>query len=348
MNLLESPTPTKRASVCLEKIASKCPESKPRALILDGQGNVVINWGDTTLPVALAGVTKLFTLAMVLREIDRGAMGLETPLGDLLPSEMIEGLCVVKNVDYAASVTVGQLLSHRSGIVDYYSPPGKDTLSLEVQSMQRDRNWSSSQALEIARHYPGVFAPGTHKKVQFSNTNYLLLGKILQNSTGMTFDQLISLRVTGPLELKKTVAFTSAHYETYFSLAPLYFKSQPIRVPRTLASFGPIGSIISTAQDMTRFLQAFARAELFNHEWLAHLRTPITKLSAEVSLGNGVMIPRTGGKESFLFGQAGSSGSAALIDAETGAVGFLAKNVIGSKSESLTDIAKLMSAAIER
>jgi CubicO group peptidase (beta-lactamase class C family) len=261
---------------------------------------------------------------------------------------MIEGLCVVKNVDYAASVTVGQLLSHRSGIVDYYSPPGKDTLSLEVQSMQRDRNWSSSQALEIARHYPGVFAPGTHKKVQFSNTNYLLLGKILQNSTGMTFDQLISLRVTGPLELKKTVAFTSAHYETYFSLAPLYFKSQPIRVPRTLASFGPIGSIISTAQDMTRFLQAFARAELFNHEWLAHLRTPITKLSAEVSLGNGVMIPRTGGKESFLFGQAGSSGSAALIDAETGAVGFLAKNVIGSKSESLTDIAKLMSAAIER
>jgi D-alanyl-D-alanine carboxypeptidase len=343
MSLMETPTPTKQTSVRLAKLKAECQESKPRALIIDGDGNVAVNWGETTLPVILAGVTKLFTLAMVLREIDRGAMGLETPLGDLLPPETIDGLCVVRNIDYASAVTVEQLLSHRSGIVDYYEPHSKKTLPLRIQSMYRDRAWSDAQALEIARHYPAVFAPGPHKKVHLSSTNYLLLGQILQASTGMTFDQLISLRVTGPLGLKKTVAFTSAHYETYFSIAPLHLNQKPLRVPRTLASFGPVGSIISTARDMTQFLQAFARGELFSQEWTPYLRTPLASFSQRVTLGNGVMIPRSFGRESSLYGQSGSSGTAALIDSKTGAVGFLAKNIVGSKKDALVDLMRLMS-----
>ena len=346
MSMIESPTPTKRTSARLSKIAAECQDSRPRVLIVDGSGDVVVNWGETTLPVILAGVTKLFTLAMVLREIDRGAMSLETPLGDLLPLDTIEGLCVVKDVDYASVVTVAQLLSHRSGIVDYYDPHSKKTLPLRVQSMHRDRLWSDAQALEITRHYPAVFAPGPHKKVHLSSTNYLLLGQILQASTGLTFDQLISLRVTGPLGLKKTVAFTSAHYDTFFSIAPLYLDQKPLRVPRTLASFGPVGSMISTAQDMTQFLQAFARGELFSEEWTPYLRTPVASLSKKVALGNGVMIPRSFGRESSLYGQTGSSGTAALIDSKTGAVGFLAKNIISSKKDALIDLADLMSAEL--
>ncbi len=70
----------------------------PRALIVDADSEPLWDSGDTTLPLALTGITKLFTLAMVLREIDRGALSLDTTLGEVLPADTVRGLCVVGTI----------------------------------------------------------------------------------------------------------------------------------------------------------------------------------------------------------------------------------------------------------
>ena len=199
MTLLDPPTLSHTAQARLDKFTAAHPSSKPRALIVDKQGTPLLASGEQTLPVVLSGVTKLFTLGMILREFERGAMSPDTPVADVLAQETIEGLCVRDDVDHSDNLTVEHLISHRSGIVDYYQPGSRNTLSFRHQSEHRDRSWTDAQALEIARHYPAHFVPGAKNRVRFSNTNYLLLGAILQQSTGMSFDQLVNLRITGPL-----------------------------------------------------------------------------------------------------------------------------------------------------
>lgn len=346
MTVLDPPTLPARAQARLDKFTAAHPNSKPRVLIVDSQGTPLLASGDQTLPVVLSGVTKLFTLGMILREFERGAMSPDTPVVDVLTPETIEGLCVRDGVDLSDSLTVEHLLSHRSGIVDYYMPASRNTLSFLHQSQQRDRAWTDAQALEIARHYPAHFAPGAKNRVRFSNTNYLLLGAILQQSTGMNFDQLVNLRIIGPLELKNTTVFTDAKFDQYFSIAPVYLNGQPVRAPRTLASFGSVGSVISTARDMCSFLRAFASGELFGTSWLPYLTQSTRRAASGIVIANGVMVSPRSPRGTQYFGHSGSSGAVALIDQTTGAVGFLTTNVIGPKKDPLADLSDLMAAVI--
>jgi CubicO group peptidase (beta-lactamase class C family) len=344
MAILETPPLPPRAQARLQKLERAHPEAKTRALILDGSGEPLLVHGDVGLPVVLSGVTKLFTLSMILREFERGAMTPDTLVVDLVPAETIEGLCVLGGVDRSETLTVEHLVSHRSGIVDYYQPGAKKALSLAHQSEQRDRAWSDAQGLEIARHYPAHFAPGARNRARFSSTNYLLLGMILAQSTGMTFEQLINLRVTQPLDLKNTTVFTHAKFDTYFSLAPVYFQGKPLRVPRTLASFGAVGSIVSTARDMTVFLRAFASGELFGTSWLPYLTQSLHRTASGIVMGNGVMVSARNPAGDHYIGHSGSSGAVALIDQKNNTVGFLTTNVIGPKKDPVSDLAHLMTA----
>lgn len=300
--------------------------SKPRAHITNSQGETLLGSGETSLPVTLMEVTNLFTLAMILREFDRGAMTPETPIADLLPEDMIRGLCVVGGVDYSASVTVDHLVRHTSGITDYLTPPGRETLSLRYQTLLQDRTWSTDQALEIARHYPGQFRPGASKKIGYSHTNYLLLGEILKESTGMSFEQLVNLRVVTSLGLRDTYVFTPRHFERYYSISPVIHQGIAQRTPQTLASFGPSGSVVSTSRDVTRFLRGFWNGELCGQQWHEELLSNPRYLSRTVTMARGVMLVQRRGGQPPLIGHTGSSGSVALIDTQTGSVGFATTN----------------------
>jgi CubicO group peptidase (beta-lactamase class C family) len=310
----------------LRKLFQSNSASKPRALITDLQGETLLASGETSLPVALMEVTNLFTLAMILREFDRGAMTPETPIADLLPEDMIRGLCVINGVDHRTSITVDHLIRHTSGITDYFAPPGRQTLSLRYQTRLEDRSWSTEQALEIARHYPGQFTPGASKKIGYSHTNYLLLGEILKESTGMSFEQLVNLRVVTALGLRDTYVFTPRHFERYFSIAPIIHEGTAQRTPQSLASFGPSGSVVSTSRDVTRFLRGFWNGELCGQQWHEELLSDPVALSRGVTIARGVLVvPRRGGVPP-LIGHTGSSGSVALIDTKTGSVGFATTN----------------------
>lgn len=330
------------AETRLRRICAHPDAVKARAHVTDARGETLLSFGETNLPVALSGVTKLFTLAMILREFDRGAMTPETPIADLLPQDTIKGLCVIDGTDHSDAITVDHLIGHHSGISDYFAPPGRNILSLKAQSDAEDRAWSPEQALEISRHYGGRFVPGAPGKVNYSRTNYLLLGEILQESTGMPFDQLVNLRLVSSLGLRDTYVFTPRHFDRYFSITPILRGGVALRAPRTLASFGPAGSVVSTPRDMTRFLRGFWSGEFFGQRWQEDLLANPRRLSRGVQLSRGVMITRGATKHSTLIGHTGSSGTAALIDTASGTVGFLATNAAGDNSRELTDFSAVI------
>jgi D-alanyl-D-alanine carboxypeptidase len=338
----DNDAPPPKVASLLAKIADAPGVSRPRAFITDSDGSPLLDWGDTTLPVIVTGVTKLVTIAMILREFDRGAMAPETPVSELLPEDVLAGLCVVGDRDHSPALTVEHLLSHRSGIVDFLEPPAKNVKSVFGQALIRDRAWTLDQALEIAKHYPGLFTPGARKKVHYSNTNYALLGAILQESTGMTFEQLVTLRVVTSLGFKSTYVFTPSHVDRYFSLAPLHRGSEVLRLPRVLGSLGAAGGLVTTPQEMARFLRAFWSDELFGPQWRDYLTAEPLGMENGVRMARGLMMTSGPSRVAAMVGQAGASGSAALIDPTTGMIGVMALNHLTSRSETLRTLANLM------
>lgn len=337
-----SPSASAKAAAFVERASRSDPLARPRALVQAGDGSTVYDSGDSTLPVAISGITKLFTLAMVLREVDRGALALETPLGELLPADTVRGLCVVKGTDHSFSVTIEQLLRHTSGIVDYMRPGKPGMRSFVDQFLEHDRGWSLDQALEIAKHYPGQAVPGKTSRTMFSSTNFLLLGAILQETTGMRFDELIRLRVVSSLGLGATYVYGPDHYEKYFTLSPVHVGTQVVRIPQALASSSADGAIVSTPKDTLAFLRAFWRGDLFAREWIPRLTEGTIPSTASERMGLGVMVSPRKLSRPLVVGHSGVAGGAVGVNPEDGTIAFFSTSQWSPLGEGFSSVAKLV------
>ena len=318
------------------------PNSESRFFVTDVSGNILLDEGNTTQPIILAGVTKLYTAAMVLREFDRGALSPDTRAAHILPHNTLAGLCVVGGRDYSDDITVAQLLSHRSGITDYFSFPRRGALSLLRQAEDRDRAWTLHQALELARHYPGRFRPGTPNRVHYSDTNYQILGALLKSTTGLSFSQLLDIRIAGPLGLKKTYAFTHETAEKFYELAPVSWKKKEMRGPESLASFGADGSVVSTTREVVSFLRALWSGKLTDEAWIPKLWSDTIRLGVNLGMGLGAMTYQVKRGVAPYVGHTGFTGSAAFVDPTRRIFGAGTLNRIGYLNKPARTLAKLM------
>jgi len=129
-------------------------------------------------PIYIASITKLYTATAVMLLIEKGVLSLDDPMAKYLPGELINGIHVYKGKDYSAGITIRELLSHTSGIPDYYSdkaPDGKNLFELFIESP--DRSWTVDETIARARNdLKAKFPPGTD--TAYSDTNYQLLGKV--------------------------------------------------------------------------------------------------------------------------------------------------------------------------
>lgn len=326
----------------LRSSSDKSSPGEPRFYVTDISGNALLDVGNTSQPMILAGITKLYTLAMLLREFDRGALSPDTRASHLLPAGTLTGLCVVGGKDYSDEITIAQLLSHRSGITDYFAHPKTGALSLVRQIEDRDRRWTFEQALELARHYPGRFRPGSPGRVHYSDTNYQILGAILRATTGLLFTQLLSIRITGPLALKKTYAFTHETAEKYYELAPITWKKQEVHIPESLASCGPDGAIISTARELTTFLSAFWSGKLFDESWVTRTWADPVRVAGPWGMGLGVFTFRRPATPVPFVGHSGFTGSVALVDPTRRFFGGGSFNQVQKLNGAIPSFAKMM------
>jgi len=143
------------------------------------------------LKFRIASATKTFTAAVTLQLVDENRLSLDDTLESILPGAMPNG----------ANVSVRQLLNHTSGYFDYIQAQKPVIFLLEV-SKNLARIWSHDELLAIARANDPYFAPG--KGFHYSNTNYLLLGMIIEKRTGKSFAENVEFRILKPLGLEDT------------------------------------------------------------------------------------------------------------------------------------------------
>ncbi len=218
----------------------------------------------------IASVTKLYVTAVVLHLGQEGQLRLEDRVIDFFPEGFLDGLHVLKGVDYTRQITVAHLMSNTSGLQDYFfgkTPSGKSAADELLAG--RDEAWPLERILAAARTLEPRFRPGQKGRALYSDTNYELLGSVIEQATGKPIAQVFTELIFDKLGLQDTYAFQDEDDDTP---AQLYYKSQPVHLPRYLASVTAEGGIVSTAEECMRFLKAFFAGKFFPKEEIDNLK----------------------------------------------------------------------------
>ena len=240
-------------------------------------------------PIFLASATKLMTTSIVLQLAHERRLRLDDPAARHLGSSMLARLNLAGGVDHGDQITIEQLLAHTSGIPDYFERkrPGGSTLMGEL--MQHDRGWDCDEALAMAREMHARFPPGADAKAEYSDTNYQLLGRLIEELDGRPFAEALAVRVAEPLGLVDTYLFDQSTIGRFDEVAAFLHGTEPFRIPRAMASFGADGGAVSTALEARRFVEAFFGGELFPAVDLDRLTATWRRIFAPLRYGIGVM-----------------------------------------------------------
>ncbi len=206
----------------------------------------------------IGGVTKSFVATVVLQLAAEGRLSLDDSVARRLPGVIAGG----------DAITVRRLLNHTSGIFSYDKDP-----AVLAPYMKGDftRAFDLRRAPGIANGHGPLFAPGA--ELSYSNTNYVLLGMIVEAVTHDTIGAQIYRRIVVPLGLRhtsypRTSRIAGAHVHGYL----------PGKQPADVTSLSPTllgaaGAIVSNAADVARFYRALLGGRLLAPRELAEMQT---------------------------------------------------------------------------
>jgi CubicO group peptidase (beta-lactamase class C family) len=200
---------------------------------------------DTQSLFKIASISKLYIAAAAAKLVSSDSLSLDETLAEYIPD-------LVGRIENAETITLRMLLQHRSGIPDFIDHP--------------DYPWgepprSPRETLELVLDTPADFVPD--KRYKYSNTNYLLIGEILDSTLGYSHHKYIKREILLPLEL----------YDTYSLLSEVnlddvmsgYFVGYDLDIKQNDYII-PGGSMVATAQDVGTFLRALIDGSLLNEE----------------------------------------------------------------------------------
>jgi D-alanyl-D-alanine carboxypeptidase len=229
-------------------------------------------------------ITKTFTAVLVLQLVDEGVLALDDTVADWLDDP------VVARIPNVEQITLRQLLTHTSGVYDYFA---EDSPFWQDAYLGEDADWSRIWTPEEllayadgANHAPD-FAPG--KGVRYSNTGYILLGLIVEEATGQPFADRLHQQILDPLGLTNT--FFAATEPVPGGTVQGYhlLEGDMVNVSAThLSAQGSEGGMVSTTRDLIRFADALFGGELLQPASLREMLTFVPSERPGIAWGMGV------------------------------------------------------------
>ena len=224
-----------------------------------GVANIVGDPITPATPFRVGSISKPFVATMILQLVDEGRVELDEPLSSYLPDAPVGG-----------DVTIRALLSHRSGLPNYTDR--SDFIRDAVTELSR-----RFTPAEVLTYIETVPRQEPNQSFVYSNTNYILLGQVIEQVDRMDLNTALRERITLPLQLDAT-RFASGDDPTPLGLAAGWsagiLDGEPDDVYASIASSAwAAGALISTVGDLAQFLTSLFAGQLISDRALDEMTT---------------------------------------------------------------------------
>lgn len=212
----------------------------------------------------IGSITKTFTAVMIHQLIETGKISYQSKLSEFFPG--------VPNAD---DITINMLLRHKSGLFNFTSD--------SIYASYLDQTKSQEEILAIISSYKPDFEPGS--KSSYSNSNYVLLGYIIEKITGKSYAEQLTTFITKPLQLSNTyyggktdLLQNESHSYKYEGGQYVVETATDMSIPHAA------GAIVSNSRDLNLFIEGLFRGKLVTDSSLKDMTT------IEGRMGSGLFI----------------------------------------------------------
>ena len=209
----------------------------------------------TSAPVSLdtvwniGSLTKTMVAVVVLQLAEEGRLDLDAGIAPYMP-----------NLAGADQITPRQLLQHTSGLNEYDSQPAV------VNDMQRP--WTPAELIAVAEAAGRVGDPGG--AFHYSNTNYVILGQIIQQVTGNAWSDEVQTRIAQPLGMTDTSVVVAPSSPGFAVVDGGFVDATTLKDP---SLGGAAGGMQSAGRDLLKFGTALFDGALLSPESQAAMQT---------------------------------------------------------------------------
>ncbi|WP_432672100.1 serine hydrolase domain-containing protein [Flavobacterium sp. SM2513] len=200
----------------------------------------------------IGSITKMFTAALVFQLIEEKKLTLEMKLSRFYPE-----------IQNAEKITIGQMLNHKSGIFNFTDAP---------DFMLHIINPTTKEAMiEKISSFSPAFEPNA--KAEYSNSNYLLIGYIIEKITKNTYAENVNKRIINKIGLKNTSYYSKINPADNEAYSFTISKDKKIEKVEEWdeSQVGAAGALQSTSSDLTQFATALFDGKIINKNSLAEM-----------------------------------------------------------------------------
>ncbi len=235
----------------------------------------------------IGSITKTFTSVMIFQLVDEKKISLDDKLSSFYPQ-----------IPNASKISITNLLNHTSGLFNITQDSNFESWVYQASS--------ANEMLSRIQTHKIDFEPG--KKMEYSNTNYILLGYILEKIEKKTYKNILEKRIVNKIKLKNTYFGGAINIEDNECLSYHYIKDELKQAKEEhLSNPGGAGAIVSNPSDLVVFMNALFEGKLMSETSFKKMTEVRDEMGSGIGTGerNGVTIwghdGSIGGFQSFVL-----------------------------------------------
>lgn len=219
----------------------------------------------------VGSVAKSVLASIAFQLVDEGKLRLGDTVEQHLPGQVTGN----------PHATIEQVLRLQSGIFDHAADP---RYLAPYLAGNFEHAYTPQQLLALSNDHPPVFAPG--ERFHYSNTNYVIIGLVIEKLTGQSLADVVAQRITRPLGMTATTMPLGSDMEAPFAHGYLVGMGDPIDVTRISASstFGH-GNLVSTPADLNRLFGALVAGKVVSPQHFPTMFTPDARIETHYGVG---------------------------------------------------------------
>lgn len=241
-------------------------------------------------PYHFASIGKTVTSVLIAILYEKGLVGFDDFISNYLDETVLEGLHVYKGIDCSHEIRIRHLLNHSSGLPDPYTDKNSQKISLMDRMVSEpDTFWTPMETITWGKQQlRPKFKPG--KGFHYSDSNYELLGLIIEKITGMKFHEALHQFIFTPLEMNNTCLLfhSEPKVKSAFPMVDLYHKGLNLSKAKSISMSCAAGGIVSTSEDMLKFHKAIIEGKIIGKETFERM-CDFAKMGPSIRYGYGMM-----------------------------------------------------------